>query len=116
MFRDTVCDQSHSDCLRGLLVVEIGGSKAMSLESIICRKNLDEEKGNPWICACPICREARGKDEPNETQTPVSLNIDGGEGGGPPSPDDPESYSKGQFPGGISNQGEGNIEIRSKEG
>ena len=31
----------------------------MPLESIICRKNLDEARGNLWICECPMCREAR---------------------------------------------------------
>ena len=33
----------------------------MPIESIICRRNLDEQRGNPQICECPMCRE-RGKD------------------------------------------------------
>ncbi len=31
----------------------------MPFDSIICRKNLDEERGNPWICECPMYREER---------------------------------------------------------
>jgi hypothetical protein len=31
----------------------------MPLESIICRRLLDEERGNPWICACPLCEQQR---------------------------------------------------------
>jgi hypothetical protein len=27
--------------------------------SIICRKKLDEQYGNPQICECPMCREER---------------------------------------------------------
>jgi hypothetical protein len=29
----------------------------MPMDSMICRKKLDEERGNPFICECPICRE-----------------------------------------------------------
>ena len=35
----------------------------------ICRRKLDEERGNPWICECPLCREAR-KEEGIETGRP----------------------------------------------
>jgi hypothetical protein len=31
----------------------------MPFESVICRKKLDEERGNPWICGCPFCNEER---------------------------------------------------------
>jgi hypothetical protein len=31
----------------------------MSLESVICRKILDQKKGNPWVCACPLCQRER---------------------------------------------------------
>jgi hypothetical protein len=31
--------------------------------SFICRRVLDKEKGNPWICLCPICKEAKGSEE-----------------------------------------------------
>ena len=32
----------------------------MPFDSIICRKKLDEERGNiPSICECPLCQEAR---------------------------------------------------------
>jgi hypothetical protein len=31
----------------------------MPLDSVICRKNLDERRGNPWICECPMCRGKR---------------------------------------------------------
>ena len=36
----------------------------------ICRKKLDEERGNPWICECPLCRAERGKGsiEENDSQ------------------------------------------------
>jgi hypothetical protein len=30
---------------------------------IICRKKLDETQGNPWICECPFCREAKKKSD-----------------------------------------------------
>jgi hypothetical protein len=35
----------------------------MPLESIICRRRLDEERGNPFICECPMCREANKTEE-----------------------------------------------------
>lgn len=38
----------------------------MPLESIICRRLLDEEKGNPQICECPMCREARKENKTTE--------------------------------------------------
>ena len=41
----------------------------MPLESLICRRKLDEERGNPWICNCLMCREAR-KEEQIETGGP----------------------------------------------
>jgi len=31
----------------------------MPIDSIICRRNLDEQRGNPQICECPMCREAK---------------------------------------------------------
>jgi len=31
------------------------------LESIICRRKLDEERGNPFICGCPLCKQDRGE-------------------------------------------------------
>lgn len=31
----------------------------MPMESVICRRRLDEERGNPWICVCPCCAEKR---------------------------------------------------------
>ncbi len=31
---------------------------------IICRKKLDDERGNEWICGCELCRLER---EPHET-------------------------------------------------
>ena len=36
-----------------------GRGKGMPISSIICRKKLDEERGNSWICECPLCREER---------------------------------------------------------
>jgi hypothetical protein len=32
----------------------------------ICRRILDEERGNPWICECPFCREARERSKGDE--------------------------------------------------
>jgi hypothetical protein len=29
------------------------------MPSIICRRGLDEERGNPWLCGCPFCVEAK---------------------------------------------------------
>jgi len=26
---------------------------------IICRKKLDESRGNPWVCQCFLCRRER---------------------------------------------------------
>jgi len=31
----------------------------MPIGSVICRRNLDEERANPWICACPLCEQER---------------------------------------------------------
>jgi hypothetical protein len=31
----------------------------MPVESIVCRKGLDERNGNPWVCRCPWCQEKR---------------------------------------------------------
>jgi len=31
----------------------------MPLGSVICRKKLDEERGNDFLCGCPLCREAK---------------------------------------------------------
>lgn len=28
-------------------------------DQIICRRKLDEERGNEWICQCPKCCEER---------------------------------------------------------
>ena len=28
----------------------------------ICRRKLDEERGNPWICECPVCKEAKRRE------------------------------------------------------
>jgi hypothetical protein len=36
----------------------------MPLGSLICRRKLDEERGNPWICECPMCQEERKAKEP----------------------------------------------------
>ncbi len=35
------------------------------MSEIICRRKLDEQYGNEFICACPLCQQARGEeDEP----------------------------------------------------
>jgi hypothetical protein len=46
----------------------------MPLDSIVCRKNLDEERGNPWICECPLCNVQRELEEkvPNELRGSLS--------------------------------------------
>ena len=31
----------------------------MPIENIICRKYLVEQRGNPWVCECLMCREMR---------------------------------------------------------
>ena len=31
----------------------------MPWDSVICRKNLDESRGNPWICECYLCKKER---------------------------------------------------------
>jgi hypothetical protein len=54
---------------------------------MICRKRLDEERGNPWICACPICGEERvaedeiRKEDPGQRADSLIRSIAGeGEG------------------------------------
>lgn len=31
----------------------------MPFDSVICRKRLDEERGNSWVCGCPFCNGKR---------------------------------------------------------
>jgi len=50
----------------------------MPLESIICRRKLDQERGNPQICECPMCREIR-KTETKEIQKNDEKNEEGHE-------------------------------------
>lgn len=33
----------------------------MPLGSIICRRKLDQERGNPMICECPKCQQAKNE-------------------------------------------------------
>jgi hypothetical protein len=42
----------------------------MPTDSIICRRYLDELRGNPWICECPTCGEKRkdGKDSISDSE------------------------------------------------
>ena len=35
----------------------------MPLGSYICRKKLDESRGQKSICECPMCRQKRSEDE-----------------------------------------------------
>lgn len=35
----------------------------MLFDSFICRRILDSERGGPWICECPLCKEAKGSEE-----------------------------------------------------
>lgn len=51
----------------------------MGLESVICRRKLDEAKGNDWICACPLCQEARRKDPSLPYETGGDGSIDAGQ-------------------------------------
>lgn len=51
----------------------------MPLESAICRKKLDEERRNPWICECPLCKEAR-KEEAIQIENPGKEDEEGHEG------------------------------------
>lgn len=43
----------------------------------ICRRKLDEDRGNPWICDCPICREARKAERPREKEGEENQGIEG---------------------------------------
>ncbi len=45
----------------------ISERQVMLFESIICRKSLDEARGNPWICDCPLCKNLRARSEGNES-------------------------------------------------
>ena len=36
----------------------------MGIESVICRKRLDEERGLPWVCTCPNCNGTREQSKP----------------------------------------------------
>ena len=51
----------------------------MPLESMICRRKLDEERGNPfgWICACPLCEQQRK--EVNSLNPGEASDMDGKE-------------------------------------
>ena len=31
----------------------------MPMDSVICRRLLDESRGNTFICACPMCEQQR---------------------------------------------------------
>lgn len=50
----------------------------MPVDSIICRRLLDEERGNPFICECPICGEIR-KSETKEIQKSDEKDEEGHE-------------------------------------
>jgi hypothetical protein len=53
----------------------------MPLDSVICRKSLDEEKGNPWICGCPLCNGKRlviGDEGKAEMSDPDGIVLYGG--------------------------------------
>jgi hypothetical protein len=39
------------------------GVRQMPVDSIVCRRVLDEERGNPWICEYPMCQRARGTEK-----------------------------------------------------
>lgn len=36
------------------------------MTAIICRRVLDEERGNEWICECPICSQVRKGEEDDQ--------------------------------------------------
>ena len=49
----------------------------MSGESFICRKKLDEERGNPWVCECPLCKNERSSgDVEGTTEKQDSEKVD----------------------------------------
>jgi len=35
----------------------------------ICRRRLDEQHGNPWICECPLCRREKMTIDPRDGST-----------------------------------------------
>ena len=39
----------------------------MPFDSIICRKTLDESRGNLWFCTCPRCRVERMDEDVGST-------------------------------------------------
>jgi len=40
----------------------------MPIDSIICRRPLDELRGSLWICQCPLCREERKAKEASDKE------------------------------------------------
>ena len=40
-----------------------GSERSEHMAEIICRKQLDQERGQSWICACPWCNEARREED-----------------------------------------------------
>jgi hypothetical protein len=56
----------------------------MPFDSVICRKRLDEERGNSWVCGCPFCNGKRlviGDDEKVEMSDEDSMQNKDGYGG-----------------------------------
>ncbi len=44
-------------------------SVSMLFNNIICRRKLDEERGNPWICECPVCRLEKVQKDGTESES-----------------------------------------------
>jgi len=61
----------------------------MPMDSVICRRKLDEERGNPQICECPICSEQGRRFEETENESILDGKI-------PSSPEDIGEAFKGQ--------------------
>ena len=53
----------------------------MPLESMICRRKLDSEYGNEWLCQCFRCRDERKEIEKEhlEDKCPADKPLDPGE-------------------------------------
>ena len=47
----------------------------MPMDSIICRRKLDEERKNPfdWICACPMCEQQRKETKSLNAGEPLGM-------------------------------------------
>lgn len=45
--------------------------------SVICRKSLDQERGNPWGCEGPMCTDGKGEKKEKPIIEPLGSSLEG---------------------------------------